>query len=219
MPQNTPEYRAQLTREGRHAELFQAFQEMLETTPDDPSLLHNVSLSAYRSGQFAEAANYLRQLKAQVPQDFKVRAKLVQVYEALQNFSDRDAERDELLALYSQQKADRNTPDRYCRDEFTVGDRAVQVFEYFELVGDMAKRYTFYIFRAGEQKPEYFISLGSYVATNQYMRQRGTLQPDERIFHLDEYRAGGAHRSLSFYKGEPPYNVVKSAVQDILRQT
>ena len=218
MPQNTPEYRAQLIREGRHAELFQAFQEMLETTPDDPSLLYNAGLSAYRSGQFAEAANYLRRLKAQVPQDFKVRAKLVQVYEALQNFSDRDAERDELLALHSQQKADPDMPGNYCRDQFTVGDRAVQAFENFELVGDMAVRYTFYIFRAGEERPEYTISLGSYTATNQYMRQRGTLQPDERLFHLDEYRAG-AHRSLSFYKGEPPYNVVKSAVQDILRQT
>jgi tetratricopeptide (TPR) repeat protein len=218
VPQNTPEYRAQLIREGRHAELFRAFQEMLETTPHDPNLLYNVSLSAYRSGQFSEAANYLGQLKAQVPQDFKVRAKLVQVYEALQNFRARDAERDELLALYSQQKADRNTPDRYCRDEFTVGDRAVQAFEHFELVGDMAKRYTFYVFHAGEQKPEYFISLGSYTATNQYMRERGTLQPDERLFHLDEYRAGGAHRSLGFYKGEPPYNDVKSAVQDVLRQ-
>jgi tetratricopeptide (TPR) repeat protein len=219
MPQNTPEYRAQLLREGRHAELFQALQEVLETTPDDPSLLYNIGLSAYLSGQFAEAAIYWRRLKAQVPQDLQVRAKLVQVYEVLQNFSDRDAERDELLALYSQRKADRNTPDRYCRDQFTVGDRAVQAFEHFELDGDMAKRYTFYIFRAGEGKPEYFISLGSYAATNQYMRERGMLQPDERLFHLDEYRAGGAHRSLSFYKSEPPYNVVKSAVQDILRQT
>ena len=219
MPQNTPEYRTQLIREGRHAELFQALEEMLETAPGDPSLLYNAGLSAYLSGQFAEAANCLRRLKAQVPQDFQVRVKLVQVYEALQNFGDRDAERDELLALYNQRKADRNMPASYCRDQFAVGDWAVQAFEHFELVGGMAVRYTFSIFRAGEQKPEYTISLGSYAATNQYMRERGTLQPDERLFHLDEYRADGAHRSLRFYKNEPPYNAAKSAVQDILRQT
>jgi hypothetical protein len=157
-------------------------------------------------------------LKAVAPQDLHVRAKLVQVYEALQSFGERDAERDELLALYSQQKADPNTPANYCRDQFSVGDRAVQAFENFELAGDMATRYVFYIFRAGGQRPEYTISLGSYAATNQYMRERGSLQPGDRLFHLDENRADG-HRSLGFYKGEPPYNVVKSAVQDILRQT
>jgi hypothetical protein len=182
-------------------------------------LLYNVSLSACRSGQFAEAAHYLRRLKVLAPQDLQVRAKLVQAYEALQDLEEREAERDELLALYNQQKADPNTPDKYCRDEFTVEGRVVQAFEHFELAGDMAKRYTFYIFGAGEQKPEYFISLGSYATTNEYMRQRGTLQPGERLFHLDEYRAGGGHRALGFYKGEPPYSAVKSAVQDILRQT
>jgi hypothetical protein len=51
------------------------------------------------------------------------------------------------------------------------------------------------------------------------MRESGRLQPGERVYHLDEYRAGGAHRSLNFYKGEPPYHVVKKAVQDILSQS
>ena len=218
MPPNTPEYREQLIREGRHAELLQAFQEMLEATPDDPGLLYNIGLSAYRSGQFVEAANYLNRLKALAPQDFRVRAKLVQVYEALQDLSERETERDELLVLYNKQKADPNMPANYCRDQFTVGNWAVQAFENFEFGGDMAVRYIFYVFRAGEERPAYSISLGSYATTNQYMRERGTLQPDERVFHLDEYRAGG-HRSLQFYKNEPPYNAVKSAVQDILRQT
>ena len=218
MPPNTPEYRTQLIREGRHAELFQALQEVLEITPDDPKLLYDIGLSAYLSGQFAEAAIYWGQLKDLVPQDFQVRAKLVQVYEALQNFGGRDAERAELLALHNQRKADHNMPANYCRDQFTVGNWAIRAFENFELVGDMAVRYTFYIFRAGEQKPEYTISLGSYATTNQYMLQRGTLQPDKRVFHLDEYSAG-AHRSLGFFTGEPPYDVVKSAVQDTLRQT
>jgi tetratricopeptide (TPR) repeat protein len=216
-PENTPEYREQLIREGRHPELFQAFREMLETSPDDPDLLYNVSLSAYRSGQFAEAGKYLRQLKDRVPQDFRARAMLVQVYEALENLDQRDTERDELQALYGQQEADPNRPANYCRDQFTVGDVAVQAFEHFELVGDMAVRYIFYVFCAGEKKPTYTISLGSYAATNEYMRQRGTLQPDERVFHLDENRPDG-HRSLGFYTGEPPYAVVKRAVQDILRQ-
>jgi hypothetical protein len=96
---------------------------------------------------------------------------------------------------------------------------AVQALENFEFGGDMAVRYTFYIFRPGEERPSYSISLGSYAATNEYMRERGQLQADERLFHLDEYRPGGAHRSLGFYKGEPPYDVVKKAVQDVLRQT
>ena len=218
MPQNTPGYREQLMREGRHAELFQALLAGLEITPDDPSLLYNIGLSAYLSGQFAEAARYWKQLKALTPQDLQVRAKLVQVYERLRNLSDRDAERDELLALHSQQEAGPNRPTNYCRDQFAVGDWAVRAYENFEFAGDLAVRYVFYIFRAGEQQPEFTISLGSYAATSEYMRQRGTLQPDERAFHLDEYRPG-AHRSLGFFETEPSYDVVKSAVQDHLRQT
>jgi hypothetical protein len=219
MVQNTPEYRAQLMREGRHAELFEALREVLEPRPNDPGLLYNVGLSGYLSGQLAEAVSYWRRLKGLVPQDLQLRAKLVQVYEALGDVGARDAEREELLALYNERKADPQTPANYCRDQFTVGDRAVQAFENLEFGGDMAVRYTFYIFHPGEERPSYSISLGSYATTNQYMCERGQLQPGERLFHLDEYRPGGAHRSLGFYKGEPPYDVVKRAVQDVLRQT
>ena len=219
MPQITAEYIQQLAREERHGELFQAFQELLKHNPGNPSLLHNASLSAFRSGHYAEAIDYLGQLKAQVPQDFNVRAKLIQAYEADQDDSARDAERDELFALYNQVKADPQTPKRYCRDEFEVGDLTVQAFEYFELLGEMAKRYDFYIFQAREPKPDYLISFGSYEQTNQYMQESGRLQPGQRAFHLDEYRPGGVHRSLAFCTGEPPYHVVKNVVLDVLRQS
>jgi tetratricopeptide (TPR) repeat protein len=217
MPQNTPEYRKQLMQEGRHDELYKALLAGLEITPDDPSLLYNIGLSAYLSGQLTEAATYWKRLKTLTPHDFQVRAKLVQVYEALGNIDDRDAERDELLVLHGQQKTNPNSPPNYCRDQFTVGDLAVQAFEHFELVGDMAVRYVFYIFRPGDKKPTCTISLGSYASTNQYMQQRGTLQPGERVFHLDENRPD-EHRSLGFYTGEPPYDIIKSTVKDILRQ-
>ena len=226
MPHNTPEYRQQLAQEGRHVELFQALKEVLETAPDNPNLLYNTGLSAYLSGQFAEAATYWTRLKNLVPQDFQVRAKLVQVYEALQDSSARDAERAELFALHDQLETDANKPAHYCRDQFRVGERTVLVYEHFELVGDMAVRYGFQVFRGGGQKPECTLSLGSYATTNQYMHQRSMLQPnashfhlepDERLFHLDEYR-DNAHRTLAFYKNEPPYDVVKAAVQEILCQ-
>jgi tetratricopeptide (TPR) repeat protein len=216
--QNTPEYRRQLMQQGRHAEVFQAFKEALEATPHDPNLLYNAGLSAYLSGQFAEAATYWAQLKNLVPQDFGVRAKLVQVYEALQDHSARNAERTELFALRSQVKDEQAKLAHYCRDQFQVARFQVQAFEHFDLVGEMAIRYTFYIFQKGEQKPAFTLSLGSYAATNEYMRERGELQPHERLFHLDEYRPNGQHQTRGFFKNEPPYDVVKAAVVDILRQ-
>lgn len=227
MPQNTPEYRQQLAQEGRHTELFQALKEVLQTTPDDPNLLYNTGLSAYLSGQFAEAAAHWTRLKNLVPQDFQVRAKLVQAYEALHDPISRDAERAELFALYNQLAASANKPAHYCRDQFRVGEWTVLAYEHFELVGDMAVRYGFQVFRGSGQKPEFMLSLGSYAATNQYMHQRSMLQldadnfhlePDERLFHLDEYR-DNAHRTLAFYKNEPPYDIVKAAVQETLRQS
>ena len=224
MSQNTPEYRQQLMQQGRHAEVFQAFKEALEATPHDPNLLYNAGLSAYLSGQFAEAATHWARLKNLVPQDFGVRAKLVQVYEALQDHSARDAERAELFALRSQVKGEQAELARYCRDQFQVDSFQVQAFEHFDLVGEMAVRYTFYIFQKadklhpGEQKPAFTLSLGSYAATNAYMRERGKLQPHEHLFHLDEYRPNGHHQTRGFFKNEPPYDVVKAAVVDILRQ-
>ena len=41
-----------------------------------------------------------------------------------------------LLALYNERKADPKTPANYCRDQFAVGNRAVQAFENFEFGGD-----------------------------------------------------------------------------------
>ena len=218
MLQNTPEYRQQLAQEGRHAELFQAFKEVLETAPDNLNLLHNTALSAYLSGQFAEAAAYWTRLKNLAPQDFHVRAKLVQAYEALQDSSARDAERAELFELYDQLEANADKPAHYCRDQFSVGEWTVLAYEHFELVGDMAVRYGFRVFQSGEKKPAYTLSLGSYATTNRYMRQRGTLQPGERLFHLDEYR-DNMHRTLALYNNEPPYEIVKTAVQEALRQS
>ena len=218
MPQNTPQYRQQLAQEGRHAKAFQAFKQALKAAPNDPGLLYNTGLSAYLSGQFAEAATHWTRMKDLVPQDIGVRAKLVQAYEALEDYSARDAERAELFTLRNQSKSARAKIARYCRDQFQVKDIRVQAFEHFELVGEMAIRHTFYIFQPGEQKPSYTLSLGSYAATNQYMQQRGELQPNERLFHLDEYRPNGQHRAWRFFKNEPPYEVVKATVMDILRQ-
>ncbi len=120
MSQKTPEYLAQLAQEGRHTELLQIFQEMLQTAPDDPTLLYNAGLSAYLLGQFAESIDYLKRLKALAPQDLKVRAKLVQAYEALERFGERDAKRGELVALVGQQPPSPDRPTHYCRDQFTV---------------------------------------------------------------------------------------------------
>ena len=219
MPQNTPEYRQRLVQEGRHAEALQAFQDALETQPDDPPLLYNAGLGAYLCGQFAQAAAYWTRLKKLASQDLQVRAKLVQVYQALENADARDAERAELFARRNRMKADSTRPAHYCRDQFSVGGWDVQAFEHFEFAGDRAIRYTFYIFRRGTQKPEYILSLGSYAATNQYMHERGELQPNERAFHLDEYHPDGRHHTRAFFKNEPPYEAVKTIVQRLLSET
>ena len=102
-----------------------------------------------------------------------------------------------------------------CRDRFAVGHVAVQAFERLKLAGGVAVRY---VFHAGDKRPSHTLSLGSYATTNECLRQHGALQPGERIFHLDENRPDG-HRSLSFYRGEPPYDVVRRAVHDVLRPT
>lgn len=92
-------YRAQLIREGRLPEAYQAFQEALEAEPHNPNLLFNAGMGAYLLHQWAEAAEYWTRVKALQLDDSSVRAQLVQVHELLDNRAARDIERAGLYAL------------------------------------------------------------------------------------------------------------------------
>jgi hypothetical protein len=101
------------------------------------------------------------------PEDWQIRAKLIQTYQSLGKLSERDAERG---ALFELRRHDANgglaKEAIYCREQFEAGGETVMVFEYFELKGDRALRYVFSIVDESRNDEKYRLSLGSYQVTN-----------------------------------------------------
>lgn len=157
-------------------------------------------------------------MKTLEPLDWRVRAKLVQVYQALGKMPERDKERNDLFAMWkSGQPSDLKEQGQYCRDQFEVNGKKVLAFEHFELKGERALRYVFSILNKTEDGEAYRISLGSYNATNAIWRARQNPKPkdDERLFHLDGY-FGGIHATYGMFFPEPSYDDIRARVIKIL---
>ncbi len=220
-PENTAEYRAQLAEEKRYAEAFEAYAEALSKDPTNPSLLYNTGLMAYLSEKHEEAIAPWSKLKELEPNDWQVRAKLIQAYEASGQKTERDDERLGLLKLR------KSTKDRqfrkakfYCRDQFSEGDLRILVFEYFELQGDNPIRLDFVVTTAEGESTQTRYTLGSYATTNEiakeHLLRKG--KPGDRLFTLDAYkRDGKVHELYAMFIGEPDYDDVKVMVQEILQ--
>ncbi len=218
-PENTPEFRANLVAMKKYAEAFAAFQEASAKDPKNLVLLYNTGLTAYLSGKAKEAVTYWSKLKGLEPDRWRVRSKLVQAHDAAGQTKERDAERDALFKLRKETKNDELRKLRYyVRDQFSVGDVKLMVFEYFELEGDEPIRFSFDVIEAEGQKVKTRYTLGSYTITNAIAREQKQIKAGQRLFHLDGYKQrGSVHESYNFFVDEPAYDIVKAAVKEILQ--
>jgi tetratricopeptide (TPR) repeat protein len=214
-PENTPEYREALVEQEKYPQAFQAYREALEKDPKNPALLYNTGLMAYLSDQPKEALVYWTRLKALDPEDWGLRIKLIQAYEA-------SGQRKERAGLLKLRKASADEELRklrfYCRDQFVVSKARVMVFEYFELEGDEAVRWSFNVLNPDGRTVKARYTLGSFRITNAVAREQKLIKPGERLFHLDGYQQHGqAHEFFASFVGEPDYDRVKAAVLEILQ--
>jgi tetratricopeptide (TPR) repeat protein len=216
--ENTTEYRERLVAEKKYPEALAAYKDALTKDPKNPTLLYNAGLMAYLGDKPKEAVEFWSKVKAIEPDNWRVRGKLVQAYQAAGDAKQRDAERDELFKLRKEAKDEElKTLAHYCRDQFSVGKNRVMVLEYFELEGDRAVRLSFLVLKPGSQDIQERYTLGSYRQTNDIAREHGEIKPNQRLFHLDGYFQGGrSHRTYGFYIDEPKYDAIKKAVQEIL---
>ncbi len=215
---NTPEHRAQLAEEKKYSEALEAYKAALAQDPNNATLMYNAGLMAYLAEKPQEAAEFWSREKALEPNNWRLRAKLVQAYEAVGNAKQRDAEREGLLQLREKSKDEELKKLKYyCRDQFTAGKDRVMVFEHFELAGDHAVRLRFLVLGPDCETVQAKYSLGSSRQTVELARSLKEIGPDDRLFHLDGYLNGGrSHRTYTFYKNEPKYDDVKNAVKEIL---
>jgi hypothetical protein len=202
-----------------HTEALQAFQQTLAADPDNRAALYNAGMAAYLAGQPDVSVTHWGRLRALEPDDWRVRSKLVQAYEAQNRKQERDAERAELFQMRaSTQDEELKQAKNYCRDQFAVGDVRIMAFEFFDLEGETPIRYSFDQLDAAGQRVLARYTLGSYATTNALALETGQIQPGERLFHLDGYKPG-KHETYGFMVGEPGYDEVKAAVVQILQGT
>lgn len=207
-----------LLERGKHTEALTHYKQALAILPKNPAILFNAGLAAYSAKDFAFASDVWQQVKAVDPQDWHVRSKLIQVYQALGKMTERDKEREELFKMWKSGKpAELKERFHYCRDQFEVNGKKVMAFEHFELKGDRALRYVFSILNKTEDGEEYRISLGSYRMTDAIWRETRKPKPkdDERLFHLDGYFPNG-HATYGMFFPEPTYDETRAKVIKIL---
>jgi tetratricopeptide (TPR) repeat protein len=96
-----------------------------------PACIFGSGVAAFEAKDYGAAIAAFKQSKALDPKDWTVRARLVQVYQAIGDKAARDAERTELLALRDSVPA-LKARDSYPRDAFDAGGERVAALEHFD---------------------------------------------------------------------------------------
>lgn len=214
-PRNARAYSAagqMLMQMDSSADAIAFLQHAVKLDPKNPIALQNLGQACQNAGKPEESNQAYQALLQLEPENWRARAKLVQNFQTLGKLEERDRERDKLLAMNKDGKVDQSL---FCREQFKVGEQKVMAMEYFELAGDWAKRYVFFVLDAKTGKTAYRVSLGSYALTNEVSHQSGELKPDERSFHLDGYYPN-EHRTFAFFNNEPSYDETRKLVVEVI---
>lgn len=200
---------------GRGADAIGHLERAVALEPKDLNSAYNAGQYFQNVDQPKKALPYFEQVANADANDWHVRAKLVQMHQALGHVAERDARRAEVLALRANGKIEAKHED-FCREQWSWKGLRVMAFESFELKEPRAVRYSFRIVRDG--KFLRVISLGSYEFTTNYMRETGQLKPTERAWHLDGYELDQSHFTYGLFTSEPTYDEVRKLVVDVLSE-
>ena len=182
---------------------------------ESQAVLWNYGISTSEIGDHDKSLKTWRRYLAIAPDDWRVKPKLIQSYQALGKFSQRDQEISKLLINWQSTKDRRfKQANKFCREQFYFNKTKFFVFEYFEPKGDSQ---VFYEFIATDDagRPAYRLSLGSYLFTNEIAWQTGDLPRDKQLYHIDRYE-NNSHKTYTFFEGKPTYDEVRKTIVNII---
>lgn len=207
----------QLKKEGKIAEALAKYKEGLAKQPDSANLLWNAGIASQETHDYDTALDCWKKMRKIEPDNWRIRAKLIQSYQAKGLATERDEERKGLLDFYKKAPNEEMMKQEcYCREQCEVVKQKVMVLEHFELKGDQAMRYEFVVLD-DEGKSKFKITLGSYDVTNEIMKESGAVKAGDRGFHLDGYYEGGRiHKTFAMFTSEPAYDDVRKKFVDIM---
>lgn len=198
----------------KFAEALPILEDLRKSNPT-ASVFWNLGMSAAEVGNNDEALHAWLSYREIAPNNWQVRAKLVQTYQALGDLKARDRERADLIALWQAGTDTKLSAEPiFCREQFKQNGRKVMVLEYFNPSGPKLIVYSFAVVNESGQQ-DFKISLGSYDNTNQVALELGQRPKDKRIYHLDLYRSN-LHETHGMYLGQPSYDEIRQVVVDVL---
>jgi tetratricopeptide (TPR) repeat protein len=202
-----------LLEEQHYSEALAQYKTLLATQPDDAAVLWNAGLAASLGSNYKEALPLWQHLKTIDPKNGKVRAKLLQVYQATGDRKARAEERAALIALRKSGKDPALAKEPcFCCDRFTTKGLTVYAYDYFALTGKFARRYDFLILKP-DGTQDYRLTLESDEADTEMARELHEIKANERIFTLDGYyEQGRVHKTFNFYQKEISYDEAKADV-------
>lgn len=189
----------------------------MDLFPEAKGLLYNGGLAAFQSEDYPEALNFWRKLKSVDNEDWQVRAKLIQTYQVLKKFKERDAERQALYDLRQHGNvAGLKSTQSYVREQTEFAGRKVMALEYFELKGENPLRYSFLILDENE-KPASKILLSLDETTNGLWQEPDQRRAEKKAFRLEGY-FNDNHETFETYAEEPSYDKIRIKVKKILEE-
>lgn len=197
-----------LFQAGQYAQALALFEQIIAREPTAKLSYCRAGTAAAGVGDLKKAIAYYKSCEALYPDSLLPRAELVKLYQISGALADRDRERNGLLTLHlTTTRAETKSIDHYIRDIFTVGQRSVIAWEYFDLTGDWPTRYRFIVID-DSNNPLFAVALSS---SQQAQANAPTIlghPAKARLFHLD-LQQDNTITTLKVFEGEPGYDTVK----------
>jgi hypothetical protein len=202
-----------LLQADKFAEALPLLRQLATKAPDRPGVFWNLGIAATAVGEKQVALDAWLHYRDLKPDDVQGIAKMIQGYQGLGMTKERDAQREQLVALRSSLPAgDRDKLAFYARDQFDAGGMHFVVLEYFEPHGPYRDLYRFEAVDSKHQ-PAYYFSIESDENTTLTARQLGEIGKDDRIYSLDKFE-GRTHSTFRLMKALPPYDTLGGMVMD-----
>ena len=195
------------TRLNRTDDALPLFVRAAQADPTSAEAFYGAGWVLHRKGQAKTALEKFQAAAKLDPKDWRVHAKLVQLYQAAGNTASRDAERTALLDL-REKGGDPGlaTVPRYCREQFTVGRRKVMAYEYFNMKNPGGVRYAFHVLEEKAARTELRVNLASDETVNAVAREQGEIDKAGRLYQLYALSPDGGQKLYESYKAEPSYD-------------
>ena len=197
-------------KQGRYAEALAAAEAWTAEASADSRAYSLATTTAIFAREKVKAVAYARKSVELSPAAIGSRASLVLALQLSGKRRETQLARAEVYELWQKSDATTPRPASFRRDDFDHEGKKIVATEFFELQGQRALKYEFFVYEGTGGPIVYRISFGSSESANRAMREAGKLSDGERAFHLDRYYPDNAHETLGTFNSELSYDEVKA---------